>query len=194
VKAILVFGINGRTGVAVKSVAQEYGLEVRGFKKRNPSIDELREAVRGADGVVIVFGPRPPYTDIFCADMTKRILMAMEADKVKRLICQTGAMIGNYPHNRSIIFELFSNWFRKSNPFGHQDRVQQEEIVINSSLEWTIVKPPRLTEGALQKTFQAGENVKVGLLSSISRKTLAQFLVHELLNPHFVRKVVFAKG
>ncbi len=41
------------------------GIEVHGFDRKNPSGEELRQSIRGVDGVVIVFGPRPPHTDTF---------------------------------------------------------------------------------------------------------------------------------
>lgn len=193
-KTIVIFGANGRTGKEVCFLAKKSGLKVREFNKKNPSIDELHKIITGVDGVVIVFGPKPPYTDIFCADMTSKVVNAMKTKNIKRLICQTGAMIGNYSHNRSIFFEFFSERYRKSNPLGYKDRVQQEEAIIKSPLKWTIIKPPRLTEGPENKSLQVGENIKMGLLSSVSRKSLALFIVNELLNPRSIRKVVFIKN
>lgn len=193
-KIITIFGASGGTGQALTTEAREQGLETRAFNKKNPSPEDLRQAIIGADAVVIVFGPRPPYTDIFCAAETEKIVRAMEDTGVKRLICQTGAMIGNYPLNRSFLFKIFSNQFKKNNPRGYADRVAQEEAVKQSVLDWTVIKPPRLTEKTTDKTVSSGEKLKVGLLSSVSRKSLAKFIVNELLTPHHLRQVVFVKN
>lgn len=193
-KRIIIFGASGRTGKEVFSVAQARGIEVHAFDKKNPSMDELRQAVRGIDGVVIVFGPRPPYTDIFCTDLTKNIIDAMEVEKAGRLICQTGAMIGEYPKNRSLLFELFSRRLRKSNPQGYNDRAEQEKVIKDSSLEWTIIKPPRLSNAVSDNSVIVGEQIKVGILSSISRRSLAGFIVSELLTPRFICKAIFVKN
>lgn len=193
-KKIVIFGANSRTGVEISSVAQEDGFKIQEFNKKNPSIKELCEVLRGTGGAIIVFGPRPPYTDIFCADTTNNIITAMKIEKVKRLVCQTGAMIGNYPQNRSMFFEMFSRTYRNNNPHGYEDRTRQEDVVMNSSLEWTIVKPPRLTHSTRSETLQVGEKIKVGLLSSVSRKSLARFILGEILTPRFIQKVIFVKN
>lgn len=191
---LVIFGASGRTGKAVAAAAEARGIEVRAFDKKNPSPEELRGAVRGMDAAVIVFGPVPPYTDIFCAVATRNIIQAMEMEGIRQLICQTGAMIGDYRNNRSFIFELFSGRFRTSNPTGYKDRVDQEEAVKRSSLEWTIVKPPRLTAAEHDVAVHAGENLQVGLLSSISRKSLGRFMIEEVLNSRYIRKAVFVKN
>lgn len=193
-KTIVIFGASGQTGQAVTAAAQAQGIAARTFDKRNPTTEDLRQAVRGADGVVIVFGPRPPYTDIFCAEATKNILRAMEAEGIRRLICQTGAMIGDYPYNRSFIFGKFSEKFRTSRPAGYADRVGQEEAIKHSPLEWTLIKPPRLTAGENDAEVRAGEHIKVGLLSSVSRKSLARFMIGELRLPRHLRQAVFIKN
>lgn len=143
---------------------------------------------------MIVFGPRAPCTDVFCAKETKRIIEVTRQVGVKRLICQTGAMIGDYKQNRSFLFEVMSNKFRESNPAGYQDRVRQEEFVKQSGIDWTIVKPPRLTNSRRKKKIVACEDTLIGLLSSISRYDLALFILHELVTPRFIRKTVFIKS
>lgn len=193
-KKIIIFGASGRTGKEVFSVAQARGIEARAFDKKNPSMEELRQGVRGTDGVVMVFGPRPPFKDIFCVDLTKNIISAMATEGVQRVLCQTGAMIGEYSKNRSLLFELFSRRFRKSNPQGYNDRVEQEETIKDSSLEWTIIKPPRLSDATRDKAVKEGEQIRVGILSSVSRRNLAGFIVSELLAPRFIRKAIFVKN
>ena len=193
-KEIIIFGASGRTGKEVSMAAQAKRIKVNAFNKKNPLLEELQKAVKGVDGVVIVFGPRPPFTDIFCEDLTKKIIKAMEKESVKRLICQTGAMIGNYPNNLKLIFRIMSNKFHKSNPEVYNDRAGQEESIKRSNLEWTIIKPPRLSDAINNKKVKSGENLKVGLMSSISRKSLAEFIINELLNPLYNKKVVFVKN
>ena len=193
-KTITVFGASGRTGQEIRAAADKRGICVRAYDKKKSALDELRIAIRGADGVVIVFGPRPPYAEIFCAEATKHIIRAMEAEGVRRLICQTGAMIGDYAPNRSFFFKIMSGSFRKSNPQGYQDRVEQEEMVMKSALDWTIVKPPRLTMSQKDLKVKAGENTKVGLLSSASRKSVAKFMINELLCPEHLGQAVFLKN
>lgn len=191
--SIALFGASGQTGKAIATEGFLHNIKIKTINKRSPSLNDLIKMVRNVNAVVIVFGPRPPYTDVFCAEETKKIIQAMQKVRVKRLICQTGAMIGNYSDNRSLLFNLMCYMYKRNNPRGYKDRVQQENEVKNSSLAWTIIKPPRLTNNN-EKEIQTGENVKVGLLTSISRKNLAQFIIKELFKPHFVRKAIFMKN
>lgn len=193
-QSFVLFGASGRTGKAVLVEASARGIKVRTLDRKNPSIADLRRVIHGTEGVIIVFGPRAPYTDIFCAEATKNILHAMNAEHVHRLICQTGAMIGDYPQNRSFLFEYLSRSFLRSNPDGYNDRVQQEKIMMNSSLDWTIIKPPRLTDSPDGKTVQMGNHIKIGLLSSVSRRSLARFIIDEFQTPRHIRKTIFVKN
>jgi putative NADH-flavin reductase len=193
-KTITIFGASGRTGKEVKSAAEKNNIIVRTFDRKNPAFDDVRHAVSGSDAVIIVFGPHPPYKDIFCAEATKKIVRAMQAEGVRRLICQTGAMIGDYRKNRSAFFEMFSQRFRKSNPTGHEDRVMQEQAVKNSSLDWTIIKPPRLTMRGRDLKVKSGQDLKVGMLSSVFRRNIAKLIISEILEPQYIGKAVFVKN
>jgi len=162
VNSIAVFGGSGATGRHVIRKALEQGLRVRALvRPGSPQPDSSAvEAVVGAllefedvlktlsesNAVCCVFGARPPYTDVFCAAATRIIIDAMRKAGVERLVCQTGAMIGDYRTNRTLPFRLMASAFNSRAPEVAQDRVEQERLVRESSLKWTIVKPPRLTE------------------------------------------------
>ncbi|GKS63283.1 hypothetical protein YTPLAS72_05870 [Nitrospira sp.] len=74
------------------------------------------------------------------------------------------------------------------------DREEQERLVESSGLDWTIVKPPRLTNSATRGRVQASASLRVGLLSKISRADLAAFIFDEIEAGHFVRQRIFVKG
>jgi hypothetical protein len=158
------------------------------------SVASIAETLRGSEVAVIVFGPRPPYTDIFCAEATQRIVSEAVREGLERLICQTGAMVGEYRANRSLLFELLARLYRRRQPKPAADRTLQEAAVRASDLRWTMVKPPRLTEGGRSRNVRVGPDVRVGLLSSVSRLDLAQFILDEIAASRFVEKVVFVSG
>jgi putative NADH-flavin reductase len=195
-KKIAVFGGSGATGRVLIRHALQRGIRVRTLV-RNPSTlenclegaelitgslanrDDVVNTLEGTDAVFCVFGPRPPYTDIFCEDVTKTIVAIMKINNINRLLCQTGGMIGDYPENRSIFFKLMIFLFRKRLPNIWLDRVGQESQVANSGLSWTIVKPPKLVDRPQTNKVVAGTDVKLGLLSSITRDDLSEFLIDE---------------
>jgi len=207
IRIIAVFGGSGATGRVLIRHALQRGMGVRTLV-RNPAAlrgslegaeiiagslanrDDVSNTLTGADAVFCVFGPRPPYTDIFCQQATKNIVEIMQENNISRLLCQTGGMIGNYPENRSVFFGLMVSLFRKRLP----EIVGQEQQVENSDLSWTIVKPPKLVDKPQTHKLVAGTHVKLGLLSSITRNDLAEFLLDEAQEGLYHQQAVFVRN
>jgi len=193
-KTVVVFGASGKTGQEVVKTALNNDFNVRIIDRDNLfDQKKIDEVIKESNGVIIVFGPRPPYKDIFCEKATKLIVKSMLKNSIKRLICQTGAMIGNYPDNRSFFFQLMSNSFKSSNPEGYFDRVNQEIIIKKSHLDWTIIKPPRLTENNGKLKLKVGVDLKIDLMSSVSINILAQFIIEIINDTKSFGQVVFVK-
>ena len=102
--------------------------------------------------------------------------------------------ISFYPANRTLPFQLMADMFERRLPQIANDRVGQENVVRNRGVGWTIVKPPRLTDRAAKGKWLAGPEVRVGLLSSISRNDLADFLLAETLMPQHIGQAVFIRN
>lgn len=206
---LAIFGISGRTGRELARVASSKGWKVRGLARLPSRVDDavgeyqivrgnfpepgrVAETVADSEAVCCLIGPRPPYVDVFCADATAAIIAAMNQSGCRSLVCQTGAMIGSAP-GRSRPMAWLARAFARRYPKAARDREEQEQLVEASDLEWTIVKPPRLTDDAPRNRIRAGPNIRVGLMSRISRADLAAFILDEVLADHFVRQRVFVK-
>lgn len=199
IDAIAIFGGSGATGKALIGHALEKGLSVRALARDARSIGavpgrievlegslssagDVLSTLDGCGAAICVFGPRAPYVDVFCEAATANIVTAMRKLGIRRLVCQTGAMIGAYPANRTLPFQLMADLFKRRSPQVASDREGQEDVVMRSGLAWTIVKPPRLSNGPASGKWFAGPDIRVGLFSSIARADLAQFLVAEALS------------
>jgi putative NADH-flavin reductase len=154
----------------------------------------VRQVVQGADAVCCVLGARPPYADVFCAAATRAVMEAMATAGCRRLLCVTGAMIGDVP-TLSRPMSWLRAWFRWRRPAVARDREDQEAAVVDSPLEWTIIKPPRLTDAGPGGGTVVGPALPVGLRSSVCRADLASFLLDEVAHPRFVRqRVIVQRG
>jgi len=207
---VALFGASGKTGQAFARAASAQGLVIRAslrnaasdFLPPNVEIlrgdlgdaDHVRDTIAGTTMVCCVLGPRPPHTEVFCARTTELILDAMHRAGVRRLICQTGAMIGADAANWTPPVRLMVRMFRRHRPAVAADRMRQEKIVRESDLEWTLVKPPRLTDGPARGYLVAGVDLRIGLLSKIGRADLASFLVGECIAPRYVNQAVYVTG
>ncbi len=208
-RVLAVFGISGRTGRALAGAAAARSWNVRGFARAESEVpsesatltivrgdfaDPARvvETVDGADAVCCVIGPRPPYAEVFCAAATQAILDAMRRVGSRRIVCQTGAMVG--PGNRTFAFDWLARTIARRQPVAAHDRAEQERLVQESGLAWTLVKPPRLTDGRGGGCVRAGSTLRVGLLSSISRADLAGFMLDVVEQGQHVRSRVFVRA
>jgi putative NADH-flavin reductase len=205
---IAIFGVSGATGYALTAAARIRKWSVRGLCRissvpptgavlihgelHDPAA--VRQTLEGADAVCCTLGPRAPYMDVFCADATRAIVAGMADVGCRRLVCITGAMIGPLPA-RSRPMEWWGAWFRRRRPAVARDREEQEAVVMQSGLDWTIVKPPRLTEDPPRGRVAAGPDLAVGLHSSLSRADLATFLLDEIAQPQFVhQRIIVQRG
>lgn len=206
---IALFGASGATGRQVVEQARIRGVSINALVRRQSNdihlegmfvktgdfndAEAMDAIIANCRAVICVIGPRPPYREIFCASATQAIIESMLRVGVKRLICQTGAMIGEYKHNRSVIFRWLTRSVHRTYPAMSEDRARQEELIKQSDLEWTIVKPSRLTKGGLTGRVNAAVDLKLGMLSKISRADLACFLLDLVESNEFSRQAVFVK-
>ncbi len=208
-RRLAVFGITGRTGDALARAAVDRGWTVRGFARPESTITvptgmvtivrgnftdvaRVTEIVAGAYAVCCVLGPRPPYAEAFCAPASKVIIEAMRETGVRRLVCQTGAMVGE--GNRTLAFDWLARTLARRQPAAAGDRIEQERLVQESGLDWTLVKPPRLTDGHARGRVRADPALRVGLLSRISRAEVASFILDAIERARYFGARVFVRG
>ena len=213
-RTLVVFGATGKTGLEVIRRAAAEGWAVRAFCRPGStgriatsgveriegsldSAEDVRRALRGSEVTVIVFGPRRAAGSSevpFCARGTRAVIDGMKDLGLRRLICQTGAMVGaDYP-NRGSFYEGLRKKYAAASPALASDRDEQERTVIGSGLDWTVVKPPRISEGRGKGRWKAAPDLRLGLLSAIPVSDLVAFIVREIDAKEHVRRCVFVSA
>lgn len=144
----------------------------------------------------VVFGPRlgrRKNPQPFCADATAKIVAEMRNLGISRLIVQTGAMAGGDTPNWSMSVRRFVRSHRKNYPKIDANRDAQEIVTKEGELDWTLVKPFRISgaRGRGKEHVRVAQNVHIGMLTSIRRADLAEFLVDELMEGRFHRQAVY---
>jgi putative NADH-flavin reductase len=208
---IALFGASGRTGLAVIEAARQRGWRVHAFARATSAVPDespglriirgdlsapeaIAAALSNATAAVIVLGPQPPYTDVFCAQATRAVIAAMRQHGPRRLIVQTGAQVGIHLPNWSWPVRWMSRSFRRSRPQVAADFLEMEKVVRESGLDWTIVKPPLLTSGPREGRTRVGPELRIGLMSRIRRADLAEAILDEIERPRHVGQAVFVVG
>lgn len=202
---VLIFGASGQTGHAVVSEALARGHGVSAFVRdparlaaAHPALRVIRgdvgdagavtQAVPGHDAVVSTLGVGSPLAhDQVVIDGVRHILGAMQAGGIRRLIYQS--FIGVRESRAAVGFVLR---FVAPLPLRHEiaDHETKEALIMASGIDWTIVRPPKLTNGPRSRRYRAGEDLTTWVpVPLLSRADVAHFIVGELESPSFVRRV-----
>ncbi len=201
---VLIVGASGRTGRHLVAGALARGLAVTALVPHGAPPDllpaevvraegnvlqaaTLAPAVRGQDAVLCVLGPRTGSPPTLCSEGTLHLIAAMKGERVARLVIVTGAMIGHPTEGLGWLYRAL----REAVPEGAlADRRLQESLVTASGLDWTIVRPPRLTDGASHGHWRVGEAIHLGAFARIARADLAEFMLGQVNDRTLVRRGV----
>jgi len=199
---LTVFGASGGIGGQVVRQALDAGHPVVAvirdasrFALRHPLLEvvtvpgltdpePLRPALKDSDAVLSGVGPRGRKDGPVASSATRGILHAMRDAGVARLIAVSAAPVGPVPPddswlNRRILLPFVSALLRDV----YADLAEMEAAIRDSGTEWTVARPPKLTDKPLTGRYRTvlGGNVPRGL--SISRADVAHAMLAALDDP-----------
>jgi len=196
---IVIFGATHGIGRAAVDEALERGHEVRAFARSADSINleherlermpgdaldpsNVRRALQDVDVAVqalgVDLGPRMftgPVT--LFSEATRTLLNAMHGAGVERLVAVTGFGAGTSRRHMRLPVRL---------PFEfvlgrvYRDKSEQERLIRQSELDWTIVRPARLTNGPRTERYDVLREPGDFRFGTISRRDVAHFLLEEV--------------
>ena len=205
---VVIFGANGKTGLLLVEQALAKGHQVVAYVRRPESISienpklkiivgnlnetlKMKDAITGADACVSALGSgsltkHSPET----MDGIKNIVSIMEKAKVNRLIylssLGSGESISLIPQPLRFIL---SNVFLRIPLADHNSN---EKLIMNSKLNWTLIRPGSLTDGQLTGNLKYGtDNTKLKRISGISRANVASFIIKQLTDTNYYQKAVW---
>ncbi|MEC3920420.1 NAD(P)-dependent oxidoreductase [Nocardia sp. CDC160] len=199
---VAIFGATGTIGRHVVARALAAGHEVTALTRDASRISAPHERLRvvvgdvldpaavertviGQDAVIVTLGAG--RKGVVRAEGTRRIIEAMDRTGVKRLVCQSSLGVGDSRGNLNFVWKyiMFGMLLRQA----YADHVQQEQYVMASDLDWTIVRPSAFTDGPATGNFRRGfPATESGLSLKISRADIANFLVDQLTDPTYLRR------
>ena len=199
---LFVIGATGRTGQEIVQQALARNHHVTAFVRSPENItlqnerltvlkgnamdeNQLFRAVQNHDAVVSTLGPREVFKpSSMLHDSAVATTRAMNRAGVRRLVVLSAA--AHFPGllNRIASF-IMRNHMR--------DSLAMEAIVQASGLDWTIARPPRLTQEDYI-TYRTRENAAPRMGFSVSRKAVAAFMLEAIeQKKHFQQIVGIAK-
>ena len=211
---IAIFGATGVTGRYLVEQALDQGYDVTAFA-RNPAGVTTRhvrlsivrgdvfdpatvqEAVANQEAVLCTIGGHDrlrvalsghPRSSGLCTIGTRNILDAMKTFGVSRLICLSAWGIGDSKSRVPIIFRnvIFPLLMKEE----YEDKEAQEQLIQQSNLDWTIVRPSRLTNGPRTGNYRMQSSLAFSSQSSISRADVADGMLRQLTDSTFRQKCI----
>jgi putative NADH-flavin reductase len=124
----------------------------------------------------------------FISDATKVIVDEMQKQNIKRLVAMSNVGAGNSIAFQpwfftKIILPYFMKWLKVI----IEDKNRMEPIIMNSKLDWTIVRCPNIVDKPAKGTCNATLDGK-GLKLSITLPDLSKFMVDQLKQTAFIKQ------
>ena len=196
---MIIFGATGTVGQKLVEQAVEKGYEVTAFV-RHPekwqhthlakvilfkgdvlNVEDVEASVRQQEVVMCALGDGK--VGKIRALGTQNIIEAMKKEGIKRLICQTTLGMGESYGNLNFFWKhlMFGILLKRA----FKDHQLQEEYILNSNLDYTIVRPSALTDGAWKHPGPSGSR------SAMSR---AAVVAHPVVHPVVFSRTDRARG
>jgi len=202
---VIVFGATGSVGKHVVQQALAQGDEVTAFARNTEGLtdmdqnsltlvngdvfnpEDVNKAVKGQEVVCITLGSGRARKGTVRSQGTQNVIEAMKTYGVKRLICQTTLGAGDSKGNLNFFWKhIMFGWFLKEVFIDHE---LQEQYVMRSGLDWTIVRPSAFTDGDKTSQYYHGFGTeKSALKLKISRADVADFILKQTHNDQYLRQ------
>src|SRR6266516_4238220 len=195
---LFVIGATGRVGREIVKQALVRWHDVTAFvrspesvtlKNERPTVlkgnvmdeNQLFDTMQNHDAVLSALGPREVFKpSSLLHDSALATTRAMQRSGVKRLLILSAA--AHFPGipNRIVSFILRNHM---------RDSLAMEKVVQDSGLDWTIARPPRLTQEQYV-TYRSREGAAPRRGFSISRKAVAAFMLDAIEQKKYFQKIV----
>ncbi len=195
---LFVIGATGRTGQEIVQQALARGHLVTAFVRSPENVgmkddrltvikgdamneDQLAHAMQNHNAVVSALGPREVFKPTtMLHDSALATTRAMDRAGIKRLVVLSAA--AHFPGipNRIASFIMRNHM---------QDSRAMEKIVQSNGIDWTIARPPRLTQESYL-TYRSREGAAPRMGFRLSRKAVAKFMLDAIEQNKHLQKIV----
>jgi len=172
-----------------------YAARVRVIKGSAFDLSAIAETLTGADAVLSALGAKSPFKN---EDVLPRavplIVRSMSELGVKRIVAlgSAGALatsLDKQPaYRRWIVQKIVYNYLLK---YPVLEQISQYKTLSASTLDWTMVMPPMLTNGPAKGRYRIDGEALPRNGSMISRTDVADFMMQQLRSTEWFRKGVY---
>lgn len=202
---IAVIGGTGKSGNYLVQHLLEKGYPIKlllrtpeNFSLQNPLIEIVKgdardpEAVehliKGCSAVISKIGQPVGEKSIF-TDATKNVIQAMNSHGIKRYVAITGLNVDTPFDHKNDKVKMATDWMYQHYPKTTQDKQDEYEILINSTIDWTLVRLPLIIPTS--EHFKTEANLIDCVGEKISAADLSEFLVDQISDETYLKQSPF---
>jgi putative NADH-flavin reductase len=202
---LTVFGATGRIGELIVRQALRGGHKVTAVARRSSrlaiadpaltivrveGLDDPRQlapALEGSDAALSGVGPRSNKDLTVASSTTRTILATLKLAGVRRFVAVSAWPVGPVPPGESLLGRRILHPMMNRLLHGvYADLRRMEEEIAESGLDWTVVRPPRLTDGELTLRYKMKIGDNVANARIVSRADVAHCMLAALDDPETV--------
>ena len=197
---IVIFGATGGTGRLLVDQALAAGHHVTALVRTPAALllahdrlrvvsgdvrdrDTVAGVIVGQDAVLSALGPNERGLVSLCTDAIAAILPAMTTHGVRRLIALSAYGAAD-SHDRHLYNHIL--WMMQREKM--LDKERMEVLIRESDTDWTILRPPALTNGPCTGRYRLGTDLPIKITSNISRADLADGIVRQITDATYLRQ------
>ena len=205
---VVIFGSTGFAGKAILKEALSHQHQVTVLVRNKSSIlvqdknlkivegnlldkHTVAEVLKNSDAVIQclgIGGKGNGKLTTFISDATKIIVEEMEKQQIKRLIVMSNVGAGNSVSFQPWIFtKIILPYFMKWLKVLIDDKNRMEPIIMNSELDWTIVRCPNIADKTPKGNVLATLDGK-GLKLAVTLGDMAEFIIQQLTDNAYSRQ------
>jgi putative NADH-flavin reductase len=201
---ILIFGASGATGHQLVSQATAQGHFVTAFVRsalnfriKHKSLkvfpgdisdyQRVEAAIKNQDAVISALGASNPFQhNTTLIKGVQSIIKAMTNLNVKRFIYESYMGVHENRQELGFFTDKIASFLLQGSIADHEVK---EEHITYSTLDWTIVRPAKLTNGRLTGQYRVGERITPNsIFPTISRADVADFMLKQLADKTYLHK------
>lgn len=198
---LVIFGSAGKTGRPLVEQALAAGHDVTAFVRSPEKLGLEHErltvvqgdakdgaavssAIVGHDAVISALGSGAETLTTFA----RHAVPAMEDHGVRRIVSLVGAGVRMPGDPRSFGRGVMVGLMKVVAGGILRDASRHAALLVESDLEWTLVRPPRLTEDERKGDYRHAPTMKLGPGEKIGRQDLADFMLWLATKGEYVRQ------
>jgi putative NADH-flavin reductase len=203
---LAIFGATGGTGRQLVEQALEEGHTVT-VLVRNPAAfpmqyerlslvqGDVRDRARvetvvaGQDAILSALGTNQRGPVSICTDGVERMLTAMNSSQVRRLLVVSAYGVAESHHRNLYNLLVWTSMKEKM-----LDKERMEKLLEHSNVQWTLIRPPALTNGPRTQHYHTGADLRIYATSRISRADVADFMLRSIDDSSTVGKALTIKA